>query len=200
LPAAACPDLHERTFPEAGDDSWAGRVGESRSPFADASGARCWTVPRHADQVGEVRGLVFGAEAGAYHAGVQHGGGDASAVQAAGQFVAEHDVGQLRLAVGTLPGVVPLALQVIEVDAAHGLGAAHLGLGGHVGGKAVHGGVARCGADIGCGSPRAGRITAGDADPGAQRGEPDGGGLADATGASGDEDGLAGHEGCVSHG
>ncbi len=70
-----------------------------------------------------MRRLVFGAEASAYHAGVAHGGGDAGAFQAAGELVGEQDVGQLRLAVGALPGVVPLALQVVEVDAAAGVGA-----------------------------------------------------------------------------
>ncbi len=56
------------------------------------------------------------------------------------------------------------------------------------------------GADAGRGHRSARLITAGDADPGAQRGEPDGGGLADAARASGDENGLPGHERDVSHG
>ena len=43
----------------------------------------------------EVRRLVFGAEPGAYHAGMAHRSGDASAFQAAGQLVGEHHVGQL---------------------------------------------------------------------------------------------------------
>ena len=47
---------------------------------------------------------------------MQHGGGDAGAVQAARQLVGEQDVGQFRLAVGPLPGVAALALQVTEVD------------------------------------------------------------------------------------
>ena len=77
---------------------------------------------------------------------------------------------------------------------------AHPGLGGHVGGKGVHGWVARRGAD-GCrGRLGAGLIAAGDADPGAQRGEPDGGGPADTAGASGDQNGLPGHQRGVSHG
>ena len=46
----------------------------------------------------------------------------------------------------------------------------------------------------------AGLITAGDADPGAQRGEAGGGGLANTTGASGDQNELPRHEGAVSHG
>ena len=41
----------------------------------------------------------------------------------AGQLVGEHHVGQLRLAVSALPGVVPHALQVIEGDAAPAVGA-----------------------------------------------------------------------------
>src|SRR5438552_2760325 len=77
---------------------------------------------RHAGHDGEVRRLVFGAEAGCYYAGVAHGGGDAGGVQAAGQLVGEHHVGQLRLAVGALPGVVPLAVQAVEVEAAAGVG------------------------------------------------------------------------------
>jgi hypothetical protein len=56
---------------------------------------------------------------------------------------------------------------------------AHPGLGRHVCGKGVHGWAARCGADTGRGRPGTGLITAGDTDPGAQRGEPRGGGLAD---------------------
>ena len=46
---------------------------------------------------------------------------------------------------------------------------AHLRLGGHVGGKDVHGVVARCGADIGRGCRGAALITGGDANPGAQQ-------------------------------
>ena len=66
-------------------------------------------------------GLVFGAEAGVHHARVQHGRGDAGAVQAAGQLVGEHDVGQLRGVVGMLPRIRGRALQVVEVDAAGGV-------------------------------------------------------------------------------
>jgi hypothetical protein len=65
---------------------------------------------------------IFGSEAGSGHAGVQHVGGDAGALQAAGQLVGEHDVGQLGLVVGPLSGVSALALQVVEVDATHRLG------------------------------------------------------------------------------
>jgi len=78
--------------------------------------------------------------------------------------------------------------------------AAHLCQDRHVGGKGVDGWAARCGADAGRGRLGTGLITAGDADPGAQCGEPDGGGLADATCASGDQNGLPSHEGGVSHG
>ena len=56
---------------------------------------------------------------------------------------------------------------------------AHPGLGRYVCGKGVHGRAARCGADTGRGRPGTGLITAGDTDPGAQRGEPRGSGLAD---------------------
>jgi hypothetical protein len=54
----------------------------------------------------------------------------------------------------------------------------------------------------GCCSGRlaAGRITAGDADTGTWRGEPDGGGLAHAVGISSDQNGLPGHERGVSQG
>ena len=216
-----------------------------------------------------MRRLVFSAEAGAYHAGVQHRGGHAGAFQAAGQLVGEHHAGQLRLAVSTLPGVVPLALQVVEVDAASGVGAggdgddpggrargeavqqqagqqerrevveregvlhaiggdvpvspepadvvdqhvqprvgvqylsgqtAHPGLNRHVRGKGIHRRATRGGADARRGRLGAGRIPAGDADPGAQRGEPDGGGPAYAAGTSGDQNGLPGHERGVNHG
>ena len=43
--------------------------------------SRCGRAPRadHADHDGDVRRLVFGAEAGAYRAGMQHRGGDAGA-------------------------------------------------------------------------------------------------------------------------
>src|ERR1035438_3685095 len=54
---------------------------------------------------------------------MQHGGGDPRALQAAGQFVSEHHIGQLGLAVGALPRVIPLGLQIAEVNAAPGLGA-----------------------------------------------------------------------------
>jgi hypothetical protein len=77
---------------------------------------------------------------------------------------------------------------------------AHPGLNRHVRGKGIHRWATRRGADACSGRLGAGRITAGDADPGAQRGEPDGGGLAYAAGTSGDQNGLPGHERGVSHG
>ena len=58
----------------------------------------------------------------------------------------------------------------------------------------------RRGADACSGRLDAGLITAGDADPGALRGEPDGGGLAYAAGTSGDQNGLPGHQRGASHG
>ena len=66
-------------------------------------------------------GLVFSAEVGAHDAGMQGGGRDAGALEAAGQLVGEHDVGELGLVVGALSGVVASALQVVELDAAHRL-------------------------------------------------------------------------------
>jgi len=78
--------------------------------------------------------------------------------------------------------------------------AAHPGLNRHVRGKGIHRWATRRGADACRGRLGAGRIPAGDADPGAQRGEPGGGGPADAAGTSGDQNGLPGHERGVSHG
>src|SRR5439155_14278011 len=66
----------------------------------------------------EVPGLVFSAEVGAHDAGVDGGGRDAGAFEAAGQLVGEHDVCELGLAVGALSGVVASALQVLEIDPA----------------------------------------------------------------------------------
>src|SRR6202042_3948313 len=56
---------------------------------------------------------------------------------------------------------------------------AHTGLNGHVHGKSIHDRAARCRAYVCRGRLGAGLITAGDADPGAEGGEPDSGGLAD---------------------
>ena len=81
-----------------------------------------------------MRRLAVGAEAGCYHAGVAHSGGDPGTFQAAAQLVGEHHVGQLRLAVSTLPRVVPLPLQVAEVNSAAGVGA---GGDGHDPGRCV---------------------------------------------------------------
>jgi hypothetical protein len=74
-------------------------------------------------QEGEERRLVLGAERGAHHAGMQHHGSHPSSLEAAGQFVGEHHVCQLRRIVGPLPRVVPLSLQVVEVDVACRMGA-----------------------------------------------------------------------------
>lgn len=46
---------------------------------------------------------------------MQGGGGDAGAFQPAGEFVGEHDVGELGLAVRPLPGVAAFALQVVDL-------------------------------------------------------------------------------------
>jgi hypothetical protein len=114
--------------------------------------------------------------------------------------------GALQAVGGEVP-VGPEPADVVDQHIQPRVGAGHLrgqtahpGLGGHVSGKGVHHWAARCGADAGRGRLGAGLITAGDADPGAQRGEPDGDGPADATGAPGDQNGLPGHEGGVSHG
>src|SRR5205085_2211278 len=68
-------------------------------------------------------GLVVRAEVGAHDAGVQGGGRDAAAGEAAGQLGGEQDVGELGLAVGARSGVVASALQVVERDPALRLGA-----------------------------------------------------------------------------
>jgi hypothetical protein len=114
--------------------------------------------------------------------------------------------GALQAIGGEVP-VSPEPADVIDQHIQPRIGASHLGgqmahpgLGGHVRGKGIHRRAARCGADAGRGRLGAGLIAAGDADPGAQGGEPDGGGLADATGASGDQNELPGHQGGVSHG
>ena len=82
--------------------------------------------PNQRTQDREERRLVLGAERRAHDAGVQHGGRDPTAPQAARQLVGEHDVGQLRGVVGVLTGVFLLTLQVVEVEAACCMGA-----GGH---------------------------------------------------------------------
>ena len=48
---------------------------------------------------------------------MQDVGGDPTALQAARQLVGEHHVGQLGCVVGTLPRVLLLTLQVVEVEA-----------------------------------------------------------------------------------
>ena len=65
--------------------------------------------------------MVFSAEVAAHDAGVQGVGGDAGAIEAAGQLVAEHDVGELGLVIGALPRVTASALQVVKVDSTHRL-------------------------------------------------------------------------------
>ena len=83
-----------------------------------ASGCRLHERPQQRDEDSLGACGVFGAEAGAHHAGVQGIGGNGEALQSPGQFVAEQDVGQLGLVVGPCAEVAALALQVVEVDAA----------------------------------------------------------------------------------
>jgi len=49
---------------------------------------------------------------------VQGIGRDTGVFKAAGKLVGEYDIGELRLAVGRLPGVIAGALQVVELDPA----------------------------------------------------------------------------------
>ena len=64
---------------------------------------------------------VLLAERRADHSGVERVRRDARPLEPAGQLVGEQDVGQLGLVVRALTAVAPLALEVVEVDAAHGL-------------------------------------------------------------------------------
>ena len=76
----------------------------------------------------------------------------------------------------------------------------YLGLGAHVGGERVDGRVSRTGTDVGRGLLGARGVAARDADPGADGGKADRGGLADSPGAAGDQDDLVGHGERVSRG
>ncbi len=67
--------------------------------------------------------LVLGAEVGPGDARVQYVRRHAGAFEATRELVGEHDVRQLRLVVRPLPRVVARALQVVEVDPSHRLGA-----------------------------------------------------------------------------
>jgi hypothetical protein len=60
-------------------------------------------------------------------------------------------------------------------------------------GERIHGRVAGCCRDLSGNGPGPGDVAAGDADPGAHRGQAGGGGLADPARAAGDQNRLAGH-------
>jgi hypothetical protein len=64
---------------------------------------------------------VLGAEGGAHDAGVHGVGRDRGGREPAGEFVGEQDVRELGLVVRPCTGVGAFALQVVELDAAHGM-------------------------------------------------------------------------------
>ena len=77
---------------------------------------------------------------------------------------------------------------------------AYLDLGAHVAGERVDRRVSRSRTDVGRGLCGACEVATCDADPGAEGGKADRGGLADSPGAAGDKDDLAGHGKCLRHG
>ena len=114
--------------------------------------------------------------------------------------------GTLQTVSGDVP-VSPEPADVVDQHVQTRIGASHLGsqtahlrLDGHVGDKDIHRCVTRRSADTGRGRHSTRLVAAGNADPGAQRGEPGGGSHADAPCASGDQNGLPGHDGDLSHG